>query len=310
MATSLVDSDSTIVIPKRSSKEIEDGPSGSSFPEKCGGGFSREAVASWLRGNGSELFGAKLENCRKRGLVLSCLNGHRWAVRIRCDLRICPDCLKRLGRKVWDVRARDMNSLAEGRPGWSWKLLTLTLRREGDSWTKEGMAESIRKIWKCGRALLKANYLSLQGAGAVGVTEVGRGGNVHIHLMVWGPYVPQERLSEQWLKLTGDSKIVDVRKVWGSLRGALGYIGKYLSKVPGFGEAYQFGIYLQALVGQRRIHTFGCLLRSPDSELSPGCVCRDCGLGLSRDWTFYDRWRMPPWDWVLAGIDGVEPLSG
>jgi len=151
--------------------------------------------------------------------------------------------------------------------------------------------------------------LTDSGSGVVGVTEVGSGGNVHIHAIVWGPYVSQESLSQRWEKLTKDSKVVDVRRVKGSLRGALGYVGKYLSKVPGFSEARHFGLYLQAIAGHRRIHVFGCLIGKPDPELSRGLICSECGLQLSVDGVFFERWRHPPWEWILAGIDGVEPLS-
>jgi len=302
-------SETTLVIPGRSSKESSAPVEGASSPDVCPEGYSRSAVAAWLRSNEMEKAGSKLENCRKRGMVLCCLNGHRWGVRIRCDLRVCPECLKRLGKKVWDVRARDMDAMRRGRSGWTWKLLTLTVKTGEVGWDKDELKARIVKVWKCGRSLLKEFFLNRDGAGAVGVTEVGKGGNVHVHLVVWGPYVPQETLAARWEQLTKDSKVVDVRKVKGSLRGALAYVGKYLSKVPGFLLASHFGIYLQAITGHRRIHTFGCLLRVSDPELKPGCICRDCGLALRLDETFLDRWRYPPWEWILAGIDGVAPLT-
>lgn len=301
-------SEPTVVIPGESSKEYSVSIQGSSVPENLPLGFSRSAVAEWLKANESERAGAKLLNCRKRGMVLTCLNGHRWGVRIRCDLRICPECLKRLGKKVWDIRARDMNAVSRGKRGWSWKMLTLTLRCPEDGWTKDGLRDRIKRIWESARALFREFYLIHSMSGLVGVTEVGMGGNVHIHAIVWGPYVDQGTLSARWLEVTKDSKVVDVRRVKGSLKGALAYVGKYLSKVPGFLEARQFGLYLQAIAGHRRIHTFGVLLRSVDPELKPGLVCKHCGLGLELDRAFLDAWRYPPWEWILAGIDGAEPL--
>jgi len=303
-------SQSTIVIPLGSSKEATEASDVVLLPPQSVPGFSREDVSLWLRENGSELAGAKLENCRKRGRVFRCPNGHRWAVPIRCDLRICPPCLKRLGRKVWDIRAKDLAEMARGKQGWTWKMLTLTLRVEGDGWTKEGLRERIKKIWKCARKLLKEFFLLSSDAGAVGVTEVGSGGNVHLHVVVWGPYASQDVLSERWLALTGDSKIVDIRQIKGSLEGALRYVGKYLSKVPGYLEVAQFGVYLQALTGHRRIHTFGALLRSPDPELTGSLICEECGLGLQVDSSFYQQWHHPPWDWILQGLDGVGVLGG
>jgi len=301
--------ETNVVIPEESSKESAAAPVEYSVPENLETGFVREDVADWLRAHESELLGAKLENCCKRGRVLSCPNGHRWGVMIRCDLRICPHCLKRLGRKVWDIRAKDLASVSRGKPGWSWKMLTLTVKTNGEAWTKDGLRERLKKIWECGRKLLREVFLTDKDAGAVGVTEVGSGGNVHIHVIVWGRYASQESLSRRWEALTKDSKIVDIRKVKGSLRGALGYVGKYLSKLPGFVTASQFGLYLQAIAGHRRIHVFGCLIGKPDPELARGLICTDCGLGLRVDSSFYERWHHPPWDWILQGIDGVGVLS-
>ncbi|GMV05857.1 MAG: hypothetical protein AMXMBFR53_21340 [Gemmatimonadota bacterium] len=39
------------------------------------------------------------------------------------------------------------------------------------------------------------------------------GGMVHAHLLVYGHYWPQADLSERWRRLTGDSHVVDIRKV-------------------------------------------------------------------------------------------------
>lgn len=299
----------TVVIPGESSKESVPPPGSPDHPENWEERFSRSAVSTWLKEHGSEVQGAKLLNCRKRGMALCCLNGHRWGVRIRCDLRICPDCLKRLGKKVWDIRARDMNSISRGKAGWSWKMLTLTLRTDGEAWNKESLRGRIKKIWECARKLFKDFYLIHSMSGLVGVTEVGKNGNVHIHCIVWGPFVAQATLSQRWSDLTKDSKIVDIRKVRGSLKGALAYVGKYLAKVPGFADPEHFGVYLQAITGHRRIHTFGVLIRSEEPELKPGLVCLHCGLGLQVDHVFRDAWRYPPWEWILAGIDGIEPLT-
>jgi len=299
----------TVVIPEESSKEADASLPGSVYPVDSGRGFDRLEVSNWLRSHESEVLGAKLENCCKRGRVLCCPNGHRWGLMIRCDLRICPGCLKRLGRKVWDIRAKDLAAVSRGKPGWSWKMLTLTVKTEGEAWTKEGLRERIKRIWECARKLLREVFLTDKAAGAVGVTEVGSGGGVHIHVIVWGRYASQERLSARWLELTKDSKVVDIRKVKGSLRGALGYVGKYLSKVPGFLKAEHFGLYLQSIAGHRRVHVFGVLMGKPDPELSRGLICTDCGLGLRADSSFYERWRNPPWEWILAGIDGVGLLS-
>lgn len=53
----------------------------------------------------------------------------------------------------------------------------------------------------------------------------------NLHAIVSGKYVPQKQLSTEWLGLTGDSYVVDIRKVKPEeKRFAVAYITKYLTK--------------------------------------------------------------------------------
>lgn len=51
----------------------------------------------------------------------------------------------------------------------------------------------------------------------------------HLHLILEGKYYPQEQLSRDWFKLTGDSKIVDIRLI-NSRNAAAIYVTKYATK--------------------------------------------------------------------------------
>jgi hypothetical protein len=76
---------------------------------------------------------------------------------------------------------------------------------------------------------------------------------VYCHVVVYGPYVAQDQLSRDWLKIAGDSCIVDIRKVKGAPRKSLNYLLKYIGKPCGFDEPRDYAIYLAALQGVRRV---------------------------------------------------------
>jgi hypothetical protein len=91
------------------------------------------------------------------------------------------------------------------------------------------------------------------------VAKDGRVWHPHIHLIVEGDYLPNRRLSDEWLTVTGDSSVVDVRYAHDTDEVAR-YVCKYASK------ALDSGVYLSpehlneavlALKGRRMCATFG-----------------------------------------------------
>ena len=71
--------------------------------------------------------------------------------------------------------------------------------------------------------------------------------NVHCHILYIGSYISHARLSSVWEKITGDSKVVDIRSIgrdfnckWRNRKvsaqeHALNYITKYITKGVGVG---------------------------------------------------------------------------
>ncbi len=168
----------------------------------------------------------------------------------RCELRTCPECARRLSRSIAatysKVLARRFRHLpdhvrhhqelptdwrpaslpAGGPQGRRWRLLTLTRHNPG-GYDPDRLLEQVRETRHMVTQLWRETWGSYRGekvkaaeamVGAVFGIEVsppgdGRGGMVHAHVLVFGHYWPQDDLAARWERITGDSRIVDVRAV-------------------------------------------------------------------------------------------------
>jgi hypothetical protein len=104
--------------------------------------------------------------------------------------------------------------------------------------------------------------------GALAVMEIGAGGNLHFHLLVYGYYRSIEQMSRTWLSITGDSYRLWINQV--SIRtktapeSAVRYILKYIRKPPRFSNLNLYLDYFVSLRGVRRIHTYGVFYARPE----------------------------------------------
>jgi hypothetical protein len=175
---------------------------------------------------------------------------HEVSVPMRCESRLCPRCARIRG---FVIKERLLKAILPINKGKTKKpmLLTLTLRNYGKL-----EKDRIRLLSKSMRKLINHFYPKSKGYGAIAVIEVGKNNNLHVHALVYGPYIPHSSLSQKWLKLTGDSMIVDIRMVHNP-KMAIGYILKYMTKIPVFSEPYKYLEYAKAFKGVRRLHTYG-----------------------------------------------------
>jgi hypothetical protein len=157
-------------------------------------------------------------------------------------------------------------------------LLTLTFRSTGGSVVGSDIRRGFREV----RKLIREFYPKSAGCGAIGVSEIGANNNLHVHLIVGGGYVPQRALSERWLKITGNSYIVDVRAVHG-VKKAVGYVLKYMGKVPEYVDPVSYVDLLRALKGTRRMHTFGVWYNAVEHEEKKKLKCPFCGASMRFD---------------------------
>jgi hypothetical protein len=142
----------------------------------------------------------------------------------------------------------------------------------------------IRKIKSDLKRFLRQAYPTSSGCHGIYTIEVGGNGMVHVHAVVFGPVTSAYKLKNRWLKVTGDSYIVDIRPVSTErkrvLDGAVSYILKYISKVPKFPSAEAYVDYLEGLQGTRRLGTWGKLYGVKFRAQKEPCRCPKCGGAL------------------------------
>ncbi len=230
----------------------------------------KETIIEALNDAGMYIEAYKLQNCMKDGLLVRCDKcGRQIYVHRRCDLRICPNCSPRYSRMLFRKFFPFVGKLMANKRRYTLKFLTLTVRN-----TRELSGESIKNLFKNARKLMRQFFDQRIGAGALAVLEVGRSLNLHIHVLVYGPFVLQERLSSRWAEITGGSFVVDIRMAKGKPKGVLNYVLKYITKPCSFDAPNHYAEYLGALKGVRRVHTFGIFYNMVKiSKGTMGCTC-------------------------------------
>lgn len=213
----------------------------------------------------------RLEHCGDQYSIVGCLG---CATRIvgprRCEVRICAHCSKKYARRI---RQR-FNEIAEAFPNTAylrWSHLVLTLRTTPEEPLSHSRAKHLNK---CGRKLINKLWPKKEGAGALAVIEVGNNHNLHLHSLVYGRYVPQGVISNLWLKITKDSRIVHISAVRKKKQG-INYLLKYITKPPKSDDPVGQALYLDVILGLRRIHTYGilynCKISKKESTPCPLC---------------------------------------
>lgn len=102
-----------------------------------------------------------------------------------------------------------------------------------------------------------ADYRTWRGSGFISAIEMGQNNSMlHIHAIVYAPYISQKKISEKWLEITGDSYIVDIRKVQ-QLNKAAWEVLKYIIKPPITDSYMTLADYAVAIKGSRRLRTGG-----------------------------------------------------
>ena len=119
------------------------------------------------------------------------------------------------------------------------------------------------------------DYRRYRGAGFISTIEVGHNNNnLHIHAVVYGPYIPIRKLSASWKQLTGDSMVVDIKAVY-RMKTAIWYVMKYIVKPPSFDGYHDLANYAEMIKGSRRLRAGGIfydrIKRAPRPKLKFGC---------------------------------------
>jgi hypothetical protein len=178
--------------------------------------------------------------------------GKCWISACYCHDRFCVPCnvarSHRLAATLADlVRPKDV------------RFITLTLKADGRSLSDRlsHLATSFRRLKRT------ADWRRRVTAGAwfleVKFNLTTRSWHPHLHILATGLYYPQADLSRAWLAATGDSRIVDIRKVRRASEVA-SYVTKYVSKpldAPAYHDHDALVEAILALKGQRLCGSLG-----------------------------------------------------
>ena len=236
----------------------------------------RASVVKGLHAAGFNDDAEAFERCGGEVLELACFGcGHPKEVPMSCNLRICPDCAKRFATRIAQQILDVWHSLPI-KQFWLLKKITLTVKTDGklrEAYDKGWTA--IPKLWR--KYLQKYDDSGEVISGMVVSAEFGpKSGNVHFHILYFGPYLPQADLSRWWEELTG-SFVVDIRRAIQPGETALDAIQeclKYPSKFFELSPELLVDVHA-TMKGSRRIRTYGAFYGRVRPR--PPVPCPECG---------------------------------
>jgi hypothetical protein len=177
--------------------------------------------------------------------------GQYRVIKNRCHDRFCVTCSHNAARRVQRVVAKWM----EGR---EMRFVTLTLRHD-----KEQLSLLVERLGDSFRRLRKTEAWQRRVAGGIAFLEIKwhdkHGWHPHLHVLIEGSFFPQHLLAKEWLRITKDSRIVDIRRVKDSEK-VTQYVSKYATK--GFDQSVfttkqTLQTAITFLKGRRLVTTFG-----------------------------------------------------
>lgn len=167
---------------------------------------------------------------------------------------LCPVCARiRAGKQISRYLER-LEILRQETPQLKLALLTLTVKNGEDLQERfKHLQDAFRKYQAQRRDWLKKGWgfnELCKVSGAVfsyEVTNKGNGWHPHLHAVVTlDDWIDQEKLSAEWLKITGDSHIVDVRRIKGD-------------PVEGFVEVFKYALKFSELDCDDNLKAFEAL---------------------------------------------------
>lgn len=154
------------------------------------------------------------------------------------------------------------------------RFVTLTRRHSHAT-----LADQIDNLYVCFTRLRARQFWKENVPGGAGfleckVSEKSGLWHVHLHLIVTTRWLDQKQLSREWLAVTGDSSIVDVRPI-ADPEGRARYVTKYVTKPADatvFNSPPHFDEMMVALKGRRLCFTFGTWrgVKLGESDFEPG----------------------------------------
>jgi hypothetical protein len=200
---------------------------------------------------------------------------------IYCDLRFCPRCAPRQVARLIEKYEPVLKAVsAHKKAGFRVREITLTSRKTGSLTPAQ-----IKKFNLDIKKTLKSLMRGVDGWGAIWCDEVGfNNTNLHAHILLYGPFVPQSQLAEVWNEISGHT-VVYITEAHKSGAKALIHLLKYVSKPPA-SDPNQIGLLEVAFHGIRRIHALGLFYNfvgeDTDNVHSEWDKCPHCGAELTK----------------------------
>jgi len=268
----------------------------------------REILRGWLN---------RLWTCGREVLIKECpFDGYKTPVIECCNTPVCPHEESRNASR-WVRRAKNLMKILSNGKKWhqirqvlvrasvdiprkepklsskmSWKLLTIGLRK------KDNLFEAIHDAFALRNRLARLLERKFGVVAAYIAIEISPGGLVHLHCLIYSPYIPREQL-QHWLQsqdcdvpgcrhVPGDrsctgSWIVDIRKAY-SPHDALKYACSPDPKGNDRDDHAELRVLTHlALYKRHRIETYGlarpCYWKKADTveEIIEHGFCPHCG---------------------------------
>lgn len=169
-----------------------------------------------------------------------------------CHDRFCVPCARARASRI-------VANLAAKAPAGTKRLITLTLARDD-----LGLRDRTTRLLKAFTALRRSKLWKETVTGGVGFLEVSRGArgdhwHPHLHVIAQGRYIPATELRDEWLRITRDSHVVDIRLVKDE-QIVVRYVLKYCTKPVDsdlFREPAALREAIDALRGRKLLYAFG-----------------------------------------------------
>jgi len=212
-----------------------------------------------------------------------------------CRDRLCQPCGRARSRLIADNLCRHCI-------GKTVRFATFTLKHNVTP-----LKDQIRRLYAAFVALRRRRVWRQHVAGGCAVLEVKIGQDdrwhVHLHTLIEGTFIEQRLLSSEWHAVTGDSYIVDVRRLSGTdkeIRYVASYCGKPLDATL-FSRPVQTDEFARAIRGTRIISTFGTWRGLDVDALDPSAPTDWQSVGSLRE-LLADAKRGDPWAVSLLGL--------
>lgn len=200
----------------------------------------------------------------------------------RCKVRMCPLCADARAHEASQRTAHLVRGMDAPR------FITLTMRAETTSLSSQldALCHAFRRL----RSRHSWQHHVRSAVYAIEVTLNTTTGlwHPHLHVIADGDYWAQSDLKKEWIAVTGDSSIVDIRAVPDRARAAR-YIATYIAK-PADVERWPpdyIREYAAAIHGRRMLHTTGKLHgATPDRDTTaetPRCSEQICSVATIRN---------------------------